>query len=56
MYWKIPGTLQKLAALLVLLLSRLTLFHPRQLSVLLQHLQCSSMHVRLISFLDQYSL
>ncbi len=34
--------------LLVLLVSRLALFHARQLSVLLQHLHCSSMQLRII--------
>ena len=52
---KLPGTLQKLAALLVLLLSRLTLFHPRQLSVLLQHLQCTIRRMRAISLSGWYA-
>ena len=49
-YRNLPGTLQKLAeALLVLLLSRVALFQARQLSVLLQHLQCCSMHITFVS-------
>ena len=56
MSWELPGTLQKLAeALLVLLLSRLALFQVRQLSVLLQHLQGSSMHVRIVQLLGRYT-
>ena len=56
MQCRTPGTLQKLAeALPVPLLLRLTCFHARQLSVLLQHLQRDSMHVRASHPLSQHA-